>query len=129
MWNRDLVFGPRREDLPHGRVKLLDHVQALHVAFRQLGIAHQFGDDLVGPLHLLANDLDLFIHRRVPFLQRAVKTEGGIVDDSQRVLDLMSDLGRQPSCGAQTFLPDGEFRRLGFGPLLFFEEHLDAVTA
>ena len=41
----------------------------------------------------------------------------------------MGDLGGQPPGGAQPFLAHGEFGGFGFGPLLFFKEHLDAVTA
>ena len=88
-------------------VQLLGHVQPLHTAFGQLGIAHQFCDDLVGTLHFLANDLNLFLHGRLALMHGAVEAKGGVGDDAQGILDLMGDLGRQPAGRAQPFLADG----------------------
>ena len=65
----------------------------------------------------------------LPCLSAALQREGGVVDDGQRVLDLVGELGRQPAGGAQLAFAHGELARFLHGPPLAFQQHLHAVAA
>ena len=63
------------------------------------------------------------------FLDRALKGKGGVVDDPERILQLMCDLGGEPPGRLQLLLPLREFDGFLVHLALFVEEHLNAVTA
>src|SRR5712691_1522761 len=126
--NFSLVPGEGRQHFRDGAVKLLVDLQFLHLAFGQLRVAHDFGDDAVGALDLFADDLNLLQAGVFAFEERALNGIGGVVDDAQRILYLVGDLRGQLPGRAQLLLPGREFtgffRRL---PLLL-EQDLDAVA-
>jgi hypothetical protein len=61
----DLVFGGGGEDLKDGIVNFGGDFQALDPSLGQLGVAHQDGEDLVGPADFLADDLRFVPRRRI----------------------------------------------------------------
>ena len=85
---------------------------------------------LVGARDLLLDDFDL-LRRRVGLAvaQRALQRERGVVDDGQRIFDLVRELGGEPAGGTQLAFARGEFARFLGGELLAFQQHLRAVTA
>ena len=57
--------------------------------------------------------------------QSAFEREGGVGDDGERVLDLMRELGGEPSSGTQLVLAGCELARLVVREPLFFQQHLE----
>ena len=57
-----------------------------------MGVTHQLSEDAVRTLHLLANDLDLLWVGSFALLKGALQAIGRVVDNGQRVLDLVGDL-------------------------------------
>ena len=119
----------RRENLRDGAVEFLDHVELFDVPFAQLRVAHDLRDDAVGVRDLLLDDFDLL--RRVGFAvaEGALQRERGVVDDGERIFDLMRELGGEPAGGAQLALARGKFFRFLDGQPLAFQQHLRAVAA
>ena len=70
------------------------------------------GDDAIGVADFLLNDFDLFGDARFAFLESALQGEGGIVDDSERIFDLMDEFGGHASSRAQLAFAQGKFARL-----------------
>ena len=110
------------------RVEFLDDIEFLDAAFAQLRVAHDLRDDPVGARNLLLDDFDL--RRDVGFAvaQGALQREGGVVDDGERIFDLMGELGGEPTGGAQLAFARGKFFRFLDGQPLAFQQHLRAVT-
>ena len=82
--------------LRDGAVEFLDDVQFFDAAFAQLRVAHDLGDDLVGARHFLLDDFDLLRDFGLAVAQGALQRKCGVVDDGQRIFDLMRKLGGQP---------------------------------
>ena len=97
----DRVAGGRGKDSLDGAVQFLDHVELFDVALAQLRVAHDLRDDPVGALDFLLDDLDLLGRLRFAFFEGALQGERGVVDDGQRILDLVRELGGEPAGGAQ----------------------------
>ena len=93
-----LILGSRRKHLLHRSLDLLGDIQSLDFPFGQLRVTHQFGDDVVRPLHLFTDDLQLLQTIAPAVTNRLLKRERRIVDDRERVFDLVRNLRRQPSC-------------------------------
>ncbi len=65
------------------------------MALAQLRVAHDLRDNAIGMFHLLLNHLNLFGRLCVlVVLQGPLQRERGRVDDRQRVLNLVNELGR-----------------------------------
>ena len=84
------VFGGGRKNFQDGVVHFVAHFEALDGSLGQLRVTHQFGDDLIGVLHFLADDLDLLIDVLSSFFCRcfsiphgALQAKGGVGDDAQ----------------------------------------------
>ena len=58
----------------------------------------------------------------------ALQRERGVVDDGQRIFDLMREFGGQPAGGAQLPFARGEFARLLRGEPLAFQQQFQAGT-
>src|SRR6266849_6590800 len=126
--NFRLVPGEGRQHFGDGAVQLLVDPEFLHLAFGQLRVAHDFGDDAVGALDLLADDLNLLQAGVFAFLERALNGVSGVVDDAQRILYLVGDLRGQLAGRTELLLPGREFTGF-FGRLaLLLEQDLDAIT-
>ena len=125
----DRVSRGRRKHLGDGMIQLFDHVQPLHVAFAQLRVAHDLRDDPVGVLDLLLDNADLLGRDRLALLERPLQREGRVVDDGERVLDLMRELGRHTPGGAQLAFAHGKLARFLHRPPLPFQQHLHAIAA
>ena len=70
-------------------------MKTFHAAFGKLRVAHQLGDGLVGALDLLPDNFDLLGVHRLALLEGALDGVGGVVDDAERILDLVGNLRRQ----------------------------------
>src|SRR5712692_11251319 len=126
--NLGLVPGEGRQHFRDGAVKLLVDLQFLHLAFGQLRVAHDFGDDAIGAIDLLADDLNLLQAGVFAFEERALNGVSGVVDDAQRILYLVGDLRGQLAGRTELLLPGREFTGF-FGRLpLLLEQDLDAIT-
>ena len=125
----DRVSRRRRKHLGDGVIQFLNHVQLLHVAFAQLRVAHDLRDDPVGVLDFLLDDSDLLGRDRLALLERALQREGGVVDNGERVFDLMRELGRHTPGGAQLAFPHRELARFFHRPPLPLQQDLHAVAA
>ncbi len=118
-----------RKHLRDGAVEFLDDVQLLNAALAQLRITHDPGDDPVGARDLLLDDFNLLRRAGFAGAKRALQRERGVVDDGQRILDLVREFGGEPAGGVQLAFPRGKFRRLLGGPPLALRQHLHAITA
>ena len=83
---------------------------------------------LVGARDFLLDDFDLLRRAGLAVTQRALQREGGVVDDGERIFDLMRELGGEPAGGAQLAFARGEFARLLGRLPLPFQQHLHAVA-
>ena len=99
---------------------LLDDVEFFDVAFAQLRVAHDLGDDPVGARDFLLDDFDLLDRVRSGVAQGALQRKGGAVDDGQRIFDLVGKFGGQPAGGTQLPFARGKFLRFLDGPPLAF---------
>ena len=93
-----------------GRKYLLDRtiqffgdIEFFDLPLRQSGVSHQFGDDSVAPVDFLSNDLDL-LSDCFPFLDGALKSECGVIDNAERVLQLVRDFRRESTSRLQLLL-------------------------
>ena len=118
-----------RKHLRDGAVEFLDDVEFFDMAFTQLRVAHDLGDDLIGAGDFLLDDSDLLRGFGPGVPQGALQRECGAVDDRQRIFDLMRKLGGEPSGGMQLSFPRGEFLRFLDGQPLAFQQRLRAVAA
>ena len=87
-------------------------LQFFHAAFVQLRVAHDLGDHLVGPGHFFLDDFNLQGGGAFGLAQGARQRIGGVVDDGQRIFDLVGEFGGQPAGGMQLGFARGEFGRL-----------------
>ena len=98
----------RGEDPGDGVLDFLLEIQLLDAALDELGVAHQLGDEPVGLFDLLPDDLDL-LGDGLALLDGLLERVGGGVDDGERILELVGDLGRQAPGGRQLFAPHHQF--------------------
>ena len=98
-----------RKNLRDGAVEFLDHVQFFNAAFGQLRVSHDLGDDPVGARNFFLNNFDLLRGSGFAVAQGALERERGIIDDGQRIFDLMGEFGGEPSGGMQLSFARGKF--------------------
>ena len=122
-------MGRRWKDLRDGPVQFFHHAELFHAALAQLRVAHDAGDDPIRPLNFLLDDSNLLRRVGSAFFQGALQRKRRVVDNGQRILNLMGKLGRQSSGGAQLAFAHGELAGLLLGPALPFEQHLHTVAA
>ena len=115
----DRVLRRGRENLRNRSVQLLSDAQLLDAPLAQLRITHDLGNNAVGSLDFLLNDLELFSGDRFALFQGSLQGEGCIGDDRQRIFDLMRKLGRQTASGAQLAFPETKFPGFFFCSIFF----------
>ena len=116
-----------RKHAEDGLFHLFGNVQFFHAALDQSGVAHQLSNDPVRPFDLFANDLNL-LGDGFALLDRALQREGRVIDDAQRILELVRDLGRQPARRLQLLLALRELDRFFIDAALLVEQHLQSIT-
>jgi len=99
----------------------LSDIEAFDTTFRQLRVAHQFRDNLVGALNLLANDGHLIIHRGLAIVHGTLQAKSSVGDDAQGIFELVGDLCGKAAGGLQSFLAHGKFCGLSLGAFLALE--------
>jgi len=100
-----------------------------YVAFAQLRVAHDLRDGPVGAGDFFLDDFDLLRGDGFAVTQGALQRERNIVDDRQRVFDLMRKLGSESSGRMQLPFARGKFFRFLGGQSLAFQQRLHAVAA
>ena len=99
------------------------------MAFAQLRIAHDLRDDPIRMLDLLLDNSNLLGRDRFALLERPLQREGRVVDNGQRVLDLVRKLRRHAPRRAQLAFPHRELVRLFHRPPLPFQQDLHSIAA
>src|SRR6266581_6969089 len=97
-----------------GALQFFDEVNLFDTAFAELSVAHDLGDDPIGALDLLFDDFDLF-GGRFALGKRALQGIGGIIDDGQRVLELVGEFSGQAPGGLQLSFANGKLAQFLFG--------------
>ena len=92
-----------RERDGQGLFQDLGNGYPLHAPLHQPSVAHQIGDDPIGAGHFFTDDGDL-LGDGLPLTDRLLQRVGGVVNDPERILQLMSDLGGQTAGGFQLLL-------------------------
>ena len=121
-------FRRQRKHLGHGQAQFVGEVQAFDMAFVELRVPHDLRDDFVRALDFLLDDLQMLGHIAPALLQGALQRVRGVVDDGERVFDLVRELGGEPARRAELALAQAHFVRLLLEAPLALGQHLDAVT-
>src|SRR6516225_8391410 len=116
-----------RKDALEGAIQFLQQIQFLDMALGQLRIVHYLCYYAVGVLDFLPDNAELFGDIRLVVLESALKRINGIVNDGQRVLDLVSELRGQTPGGMQLTLAQPEFTRFLLNLTLALQQHLHTI--
>ena len=82
---------PRRERDGQGLFKDFGNGDPLHAPLHQPSVAHQISDDPVGSGHFFPDDSDL-LGDGFPLANGLLQRVGGVVNDPERILELMRNL-------------------------------------
>src|SRR4029453_7262665 len=116
----DGVICPRWKHSFNCSVQFLDNVELLHAPLAQLRVAHDLSDNPIRALNLLLDDPDLLSGAVPAILQGALERKSRVVDYCQRVLNLMHELSRHSSGGAQLPFAHCKLTRFFFGLALLY---------
>jgi hypothetical protein len=95
--NANVTRDPGGEDLLNDPIQFFGDTELFDPALRQLRVTHDLRDDPVGLGDFLADDLDLHRRSGLGVFYGPLQGKRHVVDDGERILDLMGELGRQPA--------------------------------